>query len=159
WSLCSSTPAAQSVSAGLTGATRRPAPSAARARAPPRPAASRAGGPAGPRAPGPRARAAGRGGGAGPAPPAAPRPAPRSPAPAPPGTWRRPPAAARRPPRKDHPMSDTWRGEMLRSPELVEAFAGQLRRVLDDLERLVDHVRRDAEPMWRENMPAEYSAI
>jgi len=56
-------------------------------------------------------------------------------------------------------MSDTWRGEMLRSPELVEAFAGQLRRVLDDVERLVAHVRRDAEPMWRENMPAEYSAI
>src|SRR5690606_39494890 len=50
-----------------------------------------------------------------------------------------------------HPMSDTWRGEMLRSPELVEAFAGQLRRVLDDLERLVAHVRRDAEPMWHEN--------
>src|SRR5690606_34672610 len=58
-----------------------------------------------------------------------------------------------------HPMSDTWRGEMLRSPELVEAFAGQLRRVLDDLERLVAHVRRDAEPMWHENMPPEYSAI
>src|SRR5690606_1054109 len=83
---------------------------------------------------------------------------PNQPRPRPPGTWTRPPAAAHRP-RKDHPMSDTWRGEMLRSPELVEAFAGQLRRVLDDVERLVAHVRRDAEPMWREDMPAEDRAI
>jgi hypothetical protein len=48
---------------------------------------------------------------------------------------------------------------MLDDPEMVSAFAGQLRRVLAEQADFVARVRRDAEAMWRANPPEGYSSF
>ncbi|RVX39126.1 hypothetical protein EDD27_1469 [Nonomuraea polychroma] len=52
-----------------------------------------------------------------------------------------------------------WSGDMLDRPEMVEAFAAQLRRALAAHADYVAHIRRDAEAMWAENPPPEYSTF
>lgn len=52
-----------------------------------------------------------------------------------------------------------WSGDMLDRPEMVQAFAAQLRRVLSDQAAFVAHIRRDAEAMWAENPPDGYSSF
>lgn len=52
-----------------------------------------------------------------------------------------------------------WSGEMLDRPEMVAAFASQLRRVLSDQGDWVARIRRDAEAMWKANPPAEYGSF
>ncbi|MFC4122036.1 hypothetical protein [Nonomuraea zeae] len=52
-----------------------------------------------------------------------------------------------------------WSGDMLDRPEMVQAFAAQLRRVLSDQAAFVAQVRRDAEAMWKENPPEGYSSF
>jgi hypothetical protein len=48
---------------------------------------------------------------------------------------------------------------MLDRPEMVEAFAAQLRRVLSDQADFVARIRRDAEAMWKANPPDGYSSF
>ncbi|MGI5273123.1 hypothetical protein ACQEUU_37765 [Nonomuraea sp. CA-218870] len=55
--------------------------------------------------------------------------------------------------------SSEWSGDMLDRPEMVEAFAAQLRRAMSEYADYVARIRRDAEAMWRENPPAEYSTF
>lgn len=52
-----------------------------------------------------------------------------------------------------------WSGDMLDRPEMVAAFATQLRRVLSDQAEYVARIRRDAEAMWRANPPKGYSSF
>ncbi|MGI5493906.1 hypothetical protein [Microtetraspora malaysiensis] len=52
-----------------------------------------------------------------------------------------------------------WSGDMLDRPEMVEAFATQLRRVLSDQAEWLARIRRDAEAMWKANPPAEYGSF
>jgi hypothetical protein len=52
-----------------------------------------------------------------------------------------------------------WSGDMLDRPEMVAAFAGQLRQVLSDQAAYVARIRRDAEAMWKENPPDGYSSF
>lgn len=52
-----------------------------------------------------------------------------------------------------------WSGDMLDRPEMVAAFAGQLRRVLNEHVTFVDCMRRDAEAMWRANPPDGYGSF
>ncbi|WP_214415637.1 hypothetical protein [Sphaerisporangium fuscum] len=58
-------------------------------------------------------------------------------------------------------MSSTpeWSGDMLDRPEMVEAFAAQLRRVLSDQADFVARIRRDAEAMWKANPPDGYGSF
>jgi len=48
---------------------------------------------------------------------------------------------------------------MLDRPEMMEAFAGQLRRVLSEQAEYVARIRRDAEAMWAANPPEGYSSF
>ncbi|WP_188188079.1 hypothetical protein [Nonomuraea sp. SYSU D8015] len=48
---------------------------------------------------------------------------------------------------------------MLDRPEVVQAFAAQLRRALSEYADFVAHMRRDAEAMWAENPPSEYGSF
>ena len=52
-----------------------------------------------------------------------------------------------------------WSGEMLDRPEMVEAFATQLRGVLASHADFLARVRRDAEAMWDANPPEGYSTF
>lgn len=52
-----------------------------------------------------------------------------------------------------------WSGEMLDRPEMMAAFASQLRRVLSDQGEWVARIRRDAEAMWKANPPEGYSSF
>lgn len=52
-----------------------------------------------------------------------------------------------------------WEGEMLDNPEMMAAFAAQLRAALRDYAAYVDRVRRDAEAMWKANPPKGYSSF
>lgn len=52
-----------------------------------------------------------------------------------------------------------WAGEMLDEPEMMAAFAAQLRKVLAGQAEYVARIRRDAEAMWRENPPEGYSSF
>jgi hypothetical protein len=45
---------------------------------------------------------------------------------------------------------------MLDSPEMTEAFAAQLRQVLNAQAEYVARIRRDAEAMWKANAPEGY---
>jgi hypothetical protein len=56
-------------------------------------------------------------------------------------------------------MSNEWSGDMLDRPEMVKAFAAQLRRVLSDQAAFVAAIRRDAEAMWKANPPSEYGSF
>ncbi|NUW45512.1 hypothetical protein [Nonomuraea rhodomycinica] len=52
-----------------------------------------------------------------------------------------------------------WSGEMLDRPEMVAAFASQLRHHLAEYADYVSRIRRDAEAMWAENPPPEYGSF
>ncbi|MFI6513644.1 hypothetical protein ACIBCT_39075 [Streptosporangium sp. NPDC050855] len=52
-----------------------------------------------------------------------------------------------------------WSGDMLRDPEMMAAFAAQLRGVLSDQAGFINRVRRDAEAMWKENPPEGYGTF
>lgn len=52
-----------------------------------------------------------------------------------------------------------WSGDMLNQPEMVEAFASQLRDVLKAQAAYVTEIRRDAEAMWKANRPEGYSSF
>ncbi|MET8145681.1 hypothetical protein ABZU32_35720 [Sphaerisporangium sp. NPDC005288] len=52
-----------------------------------------------------------------------------------------------------------WSGDMLDRPEMVEAFATQLRRLLSEQAEYVARIRRDAEAMWRANPPEGYGSF
>lgn len=52
-----------------------------------------------------------------------------------------------------------WSGDMLDRPEMVAAFAGQLRRALSEYADYVGRIRRDAEALWAENPPAEFGTF
>ncbi|MFJ7345789.1 hypothetical protein [Streptomyces sp. NPDC101110] len=52
-----------------------------------------------------------------------------------------------------------WSGDMLDRPEMVEAFAKQLRGVLGAQAEYVAKIRRDAEAMWKANPPEGYSTF
>lgn len=52
-----------------------------------------------------------------------------------------------------------WSGDMLDRPEMVEAFASQLRRAVSEYADYVARIRRDAEAMWKANPPAEYGSF
>ncbi|NAS27467.1 hypothetical protein GT755_38100 [Herbidospora sp. NEAU-GS84] len=52
-----------------------------------------------------------------------------------------------------------WTGDKLDSPERVSAFATQLRRVLSDQADWVASIRREAEAMWKNNPPEEFSTF
>lgn len=53
----------------------------------------------------------------------------------------------------------SWSGDMLDRPEMVAAFAGQLRQHLSAYADHVARIRRDAEAMWKENPPPEYRSF
>lgn len=55
--------------------------------------------------------------------------------------------------------NSTWSGDMLDSPEMVEAFSGQLRTSLAEYVDYVARIRRDAEAMWRANPPEGYGSF
>ncbi|MGV9535041.1 hypothetical protein ACWEU6_21980 [Streptosporangium sandarakinum] len=57
------------------------------------------------------------------------------------------------------PGQQPWSGDMLDSPEMVGAFAAQLRRVLSDHAEYVARIRRDAEAMWEANPPQGYGSF
>ncbi|MGJ6967890.1 hypothetical protein ACSDR0_38875 [Streptosporangium sp. G11] len=52
-----------------------------------------------------------------------------------------------------------WSGDMLDRPEMMEAFASQLRRALSDQAEFVAKIRRDAEAMWKANPPEGYNTF
>ena len=52
-----------------------------------------------------------------------------------------------------------WAGDMLNRPEVVAAFAAQLRRSLGSYAEFVAAIRRDAEAMWKANPPEGYSSF
>ncbi|GIH91913.1 hypothetical protein ACFFMN_34100 [Planobispora siamensis] len=54
---------------------------------------------------------------------------------------------------------ETWSGDMLDDPAMMEAFATQLRRRLAEQANYVAHIRRDAEAMWKENPPEGYGSF
>lgn len=51
-----------------------------------------------------------------------------------------------------------WTGEMLDSPEKMDAYTAQLRAHLAHYVTSVADVYRDADAMWKANPPAEYGA-
>jgi hypothetical protein len=55
------------------------------------------------------------------------------------------------------PSGPQWSGDMLDEPEMVAAFAAQLRQALSSQADYVARIRRDAEAMWQANPPAGYS--
>lgn len=56
-------------------------------------------------------------------------------------------------------MTREWEGEMLDRPEMVSAFAGQLRRILREYAEFVRRIRVDAEALWKENPPEGCSSF
>ncbi|MCX4482241.1 hypothetical protein OOK44_38480 [Streptomyces cellulosae] len=52
-----------------------------------------------------------------------------------------------------------WSGDMLSKPEMVDAFATQLRGVLKTQAAFVADVRQEAEAMWKANRPEGYSSF
>src|ERR1043165_9813567 len=52
-----------------------------------------------------------------------------------------------------------WSGDMLSKPEMVEAFATQLRGVLKSQAQFVADVREEAEAMWKANRPEGYGTF
>ncbi|MFI5526875.1 hypothetical protein [Streptomyces platensis] len=52
-----------------------------------------------------------------------------------------------------------WSGDMLTKPEMVEAFATQLRGVLKGQGQFVAEIREEAEAMWKANRPEGYSTF
>ena len=52
-----------------------------------------------------------------------------------------------------------WSGDMLNRPEVVAAFAAQLRRQLSSYAEFVQVIRRDAEAMWAANPPEGYGSF
>ncbi|MEV7011945.1 hypothetical protein [Streptosporangium sp. NPDC051022] len=52
-----------------------------------------------------------------------------------------------------------WSGDMLDRPEMVKAFADQLRRSLSEQAAWLDRIRRDAEAMWEANPPQGYGSF
>ena len=52
-----------------------------------------------------------------------------------------------------------WSGDMLTKPEMVDAFATQLRGVLKTQAQFVADVRQEAEAMWKANRPEGYSSF
>ncbi|GGS84503.1 hypothetical protein GCM10010156_48900 [Planobispora rosea] len=52
-----------------------------------------------------------------------------------------------------------WSGDMLDRPEMMAAFAAQLRRSLAESAEFVAYIRRDAEAMWKENPPEGYGSF
>ena len=52
-----------------------------------------------------------------------------------------------------------WSGDMLDRPEMVDAFATQLRRVLADQADYVARIRREAVSMWAANPPEGYGSF
>lgn len=52
-----------------------------------------------------------------------------------------------------------WSGDMLSKPEMVDAFATQLRGVLKTQAAFVADVRSEAEAMWKANRPEGYSSF
>lgn len=52
-----------------------------------------------------------------------------------------------------------WSGDMLNRPDVVAAFAAQLRRSIGAYAEFVAAIRRDAEAMWEANPPEGYSTF
>lgn len=52
-----------------------------------------------------------------------------------------------------------WSGDMLDDPAMTEAFATQLRQVLNAQAEYVAKIRRDAEAMWKANRPEGYGSF
>ncbi|MCG6496640.1 hypothetical protein [Kitasatospora sp. A2-31] len=59
----------------------------------------------------------------------------------------------------DETAAPGWSGDMLASPEMVQAFSAQLRDVINAQAEFVARVRRDAEAMWKANPPEGYSSF
>lgn len=57
------------------------------------------------------------------------------------------------------PSGPEWSGDMLDRPEIVAAFAVQLRQALTAQAEYVARIRRDAEAMWQANPPEGYSSF
>ncbi|MFD4050163.1 hypothetical protein ACFWSF_32215 [Streptomyces sp. NPDC058611] len=57
------------------------------------------------------------------------------------------------------PSGPEWSGDMLNRPEMVEAFATQLRGVLKSQASFVSEVRHEAEAMWKANRPEGYGSF
>lgn len=57
------------------------------------------------------------------------------------------------------PSAPQWSGDMLNRPEVVAAFAVQLRRQLSSYAEFVAAIRRDAEAMWQANPPEGYGSF
>ncbi|MEU4235376.1 hypothetical protein AB0F17_64845 [Nonomuraea sp. NPDC026600] len=55
--------------------------------------------------------------------------------------------------------NNRWRGEMLVTPENMDALSGQIRALIADLSEFIGPIRMDAEAMWRANPPEEYGRI
>jgi hypothetical protein len=55
--------------------------------------------------------------------------------------------------------NNQWRGEMLVTPENMEALSGQLRVLIADISEFIGPIRTDAEAMWKANPPEEYGRI
>lgn len=56
-------------------------------------------------------------------------------------------------------MTREWQGELLDRPEMVSAFAQQLRTLLREYAEFVRRIRTDAEAMWKANPPEGYSSF
>ncbi|MBA3556137.1 MAG: hypothetical protein H0W29_15450 [Gemmatimonadales bacterium] len=52
-----------------------------------------------------------------------------------------------------------WSGDMLDKPEMVQAFATQLRGVLKGQAMYVAEIRNEAEAMWKANRPEGYGTF
>lgn len=55
--------------------------------------------------------------------------------------------------------SSEWSGDMLKQPEVVEAFTTQVRHAVNDILIPLSNVRREAEAMWRANPPDGYNSV
>ncbi|MFF3443673.1 hypothetical protein [Streptosporangium sp. NPDC002721] len=61
--------------------------------------------------------------------------------------------------RSTPPSEPQWSGDMLDRPEMMDAFATQLRRRLSDQAEWLARIRRDAEAMWAANPPEGYGTF
>jgi hypothetical protein len=52
-----------------------------------------------------------------------------------------------------------WTGDMLDKPEVVAAFAVQVRRNINSMAEFIAVIRRDAEAMWQANPPEGYGSF
>lgn len=57
------------------------------------------------------------------------------------------------------PPGPEWSGDMLDRPEIVAAFAAQLRQALAAQADYVARIRRDAEAMWKANPPDGFGSF